>query len=145
MVHLSRDTLASTEQHQLTRMCHPQDPLHASAGDKVKSLGICSGDVIWILAQDRLAFAETHEAPQSAEEPLPCKLQKTEHRLPSEQEHASSSAAVGRTTPSCLARAVHDTLLEGGLQRFKVIPSHAYYPTCLGCALCLLRYTLWLA
>ena len=91
-----------------------QDCLHAGASDKVKSLGIRSGDLIWVMAEDTTQLRGTQRVYDT---PSTCQVQSTDGG-PGD---ATCSASIGRVgLPENLATAVHQILLDGGMQHIQV-------------------------
>ncbi|CAL5221243.1 g3397 [Coccomyxa viridis] len=90
-----------------------KDCLHAGASDKVKSLGIRSGDLIWIMAQNTTQLRDTQRMHGN---PSTRQVQSTDWGAGD----ATCAASTGRIElPGDLATAVHQILLDEGLQHMK--------------------------
>ncbi len=102
-----------------------QDCLHAGASDKVKSLGIRSGDLIWIMAQNTTQLRDTQRMHGN---PSTRQVQSTDWGAGD----ATCAASTGRIElPGDLATAVHQILLDEGLQHMKVRDWSATHHTLL--------------
>ena len=100
-----------------------QDSLQANGTDKVKSLGICNGDLLWIRLESASQPAESCQAPATAAQTPHSKIQETEAQSSISEDKAGASRlgpCSSMDAPGCLAIAVHQAVLEGGLQHLQV-------------------------
>ncbi|CAK0781644.1 hypothetical protein CVIRNUC_005434 [Coccomyxa viridis] len=129
-----------------TLSLNKKDALHASAADCVKSLGICSGDLLWIQVDSASQSDERSEAFAAAQQaspgqhhvPADCQQRAAPgqaetdvshlHRPGQLQQQAElrqeAGSGVGQSAgladaPGRLAAAVHQTLLDGSLHHVK--------------------------
>jgi hypothetical protein len=100
-----------------------QDFLQASGADKLKNMGICSGDLLWIRMASTSKPAEGCQAPATAAPTPHGEIQETEAQGDTLDDNAEASrlgSCSNANAPRCLASAAHQAFLEGGLQHLQV-------------------------